>query len=144
MKNNKFERGVEVVVGLIIVNSKRKIFLAKSPKWQNKWILPGGHIDPGETIKEASLREAKEETGLDVRFSDVINYGEVINSKEFHRPVHLIYFDVLCKVKEQEVKIDGVELTDYGWFSPKEALKIKLAVEARKDIKEYIKFLQKK
>jgi len=31
------------------------------------WAVPGGSIEPGETPEEAAIREAKEETGLDVR-----------------------------------------------------------------------------
>jgi len=33
------------------------------------WLQPGGHIDAGETPWDAALREAAEETGLDVRFA---------------------------------------------------------------------------
>ena len=33
------------------------------------WLQPGGHIDPGETPWDASLRESREETGLDARFA---------------------------------------------------------------------------
>ena len=35
------------------------------------WLQPGGHIDPGETPWEGALREAVEETGLEVRFAAV-------------------------------------------------------------------------
>jgi len=140
---NKFERGVEVVVGTIIVNSEGKIFLAKSPKWNNKWIIPGGHIEPGETIIEAGLREAKEEVGLDLESSGIISYGEMINLKDFHRPAHFIYFDVLCKVQDPEIKIDGDELTEFAWFLPEEALKIELTSGSMRGIKEYIEFLVK-
>ena len=33
----------------------------------NRWLQPGGHLEPGETAPEAALREAGEETGLRVR-----------------------------------------------------------------------------
>ena len=39
------------------------------------WLQPGGHIDPGESPWEAALREAREETGLDVSFADVGDDG---------------------------------------------------------------------
>lgn len=31
-----------------------------------RWLQPGGHVDPGETAQDGALREAREETGLDV------------------------------------------------------------------------------
>ena len=34
------------------------------------WVMPGGHIDLGETLEEGVIRELKEETGIEVERKD--------------------------------------------------------------------------
>lgn len=55
----------------LIKNDKGEVLaqLRNDPRFphsHNKWELPGGKIEPGETYEEAMIREAKEETGLEV------------------------------------------------------------------------------
>jgi len=56
------------VTGSAIVVGQRGVLLLKH-KRLGIWLQPGGHIDPGETPWDAALREAREETGLDVSFA---------------------------------------------------------------------------
>lgn len=138
--NTNFPKGVEVVGSAIIENDNNEIFLVKSPKWSNKWMMPGGHIEPGEKISDALEREVEEETGLKLKPIDIIAFGELINSKDFHRPAHFIYFDLLCKLESNNIKLDGKELTEYKWVKPVEALKLDLAESYAETIQDYLNY----
>ena len=39
-----------VAVGALILNNKEEVFLAKSHKWSNKFGVPGGHVEYGESL----------------------------------------------------------------------------------------------
>jgi len=100
-------------------------------------LLPGGHIEYGETILEAAKREGEEETGLKLKPLYCINVGEHINDPAFHRKAHLIYFHIVCEALNDEIKLDNRELKDFIWISPKEALKLPNLM-AHKTIENYI------
>jgi nucleoside triphosphatase len=136
----QFLRGIEVVGSAIIEDGEGKILLVKSPKWHNKWIMPGGHIEPGEKIVDAQLREAEEEVGLKLKYVDVIAFGELIGSKDFYRPAHFVYFNILCQTDNKNVKLDNEELTEYVWVEPEKALEMDLAGSYDETIKNYLKF----
>lgn len=132
-----------MVCSALIESKDGKILLGQSPKWHNKWIFPGGHIDGGETIKEAAIREAKEEMNIEVQPTDWIVFGELINSKDFHRPGHFVYFNVLCLVSDESVEVDKREITDYVWVDPVEALSMDLAESYSEVIKKYLDYKNK-
>lgn len=56
------------VTGSAIVTGRRGVLLL-CHKRLGLWLQPGGHVDPGESPWEAALREAHEETGLSVSFT---------------------------------------------------------------------------
>lgn len=137
----KFPRGVEVVCCAVIENAKGEILLTRSPKWRDKWTLPGGHVDPGETVFQAIVREVQEEVGIAVEPVTILVWGELINSKEFDRPAHLIFADTYCRQKKSApLALDPRELTEHVWVAPQQALKMDLVETFDQTINKLISY----
>ncbi len=55
------------VDALIIYEGKLVLIKRKNPPYRDHFALPGGFVEVGEAVEEAVVREAKEETGLDIK-----------------------------------------------------------------------------
>jgi 8-oxo-dGTP pyrophosphatase MutT (NUDIX family) len=138
MDNKEFPQGIEVVTTGFI-KKDNKILLARSDKWSDTWVLPGGHIEPGETILDSCAREIEEELGLRLKPIEIFHYGEAILKKEFHRSAHFIYFDVLFEIQkdDEEIRLQESELSEYDWFAVEEALELKMYDVFKEKIRAY-------
>ena len=128
----------EPTVGALIVNNEGRILLAKSHKWFDKYTLPGGHIEVGESTIDAVRREVKEEVGLDVEVVEMLLVQEAIFTPEFYKKKHFIFIDFYCKSKDQQVKLDQDEIQDYIWVYPGAAYNLKLDSFTRKTLDKYL------
>lgn len=113
-----------VAVGVIVYKDD-KIFLAKSKKWNDRWIVPGGHLDWGEQIHDCVVREVKEETNMDVHNVQMLQLQESIFPEQFHDKRHFVFLDFMAEYKEGDIVLNE-ELQEYKWVTPSEAMKLNL------------------
>ena len=125
-------------MGALIVNKEGKILLASSHKWYDKWTIPGGHIELGETMKGALVREVKEEVGLDVSVERLLLTQEAIYTDQFWKKRHYIFLDFLCRSETDTVSLDGHEVQGYSWVWPGEALRMNLETFTRNVVEKYL------
>ncbi|MBD3397794.1 NUDIX domain-containing protein [Candidatus Micrarchaeota archaeon] len=102
-----------VAADALIVNDG-KVVLVKRKKepFEGKWALPGGFVDSGESVEDACVREAKEETGLEVRIKEMVG----VFSKPGRDPRGTVGVAFLCKVISGEIR-GGDDAAEARWFS---------------------------
>jgi len=57
---------------LVIVRRGHRFLLTQERKYGSSWSVPGGRVEPGESLAEAAVREVFEETGVPVRLDGVL------------------------------------------------------------------------
>ncbi len=133
----------KITVGALIINTNGKMLLVRCPKWQNKLVIPGGHVEWAESINEALQREIFEEVGIKIFEPKILKIQEFIFSKDYLEDRHIIALDYEVKtdVAEEDVKIDGKEIVGYVWLTPAESEK---RDDIEKTTREYIREYQRK
>jgi nucleoside triphosphatase len=88
----------EPTVGILIFNPDGDLLLLKSHKWPGRYVVPGGHVELGERVEQTVIREAMEETGLEVHDLHFLCWQEFIHDPSFWKRRHFIFFDFACGV----------------------------------------------
>ncbi len=128
----------EPTVGALILDMQGRLFLARSHKWRDRYVVPGGHVELGERLEEALRREVKEETGLDIHDVEFLMYQEFIFDEAFWKRRHYIFFDFVCRADSTEVTLNS-EAEEYVWVPPEEALQLPLEPYTVRSVEEYLR-----
>lgn len=113
-------------VGALVANAAGEVLLVRTHKWSDRWGIPGGKIQGGETAEAALRRELLEETGLEVTDIRLVLVQDCIQPPEFYRPAHFLLLNYTCRcMGEPRVRLND-EARDFRWLPPERALDLDL------------------
>lgn len=115
-------------VGAIIIEGARVVLVKRAhPPIQGQWSIPGGVLEVGEFVREAAIREAREETGLIVEPGELLGvYDRVLRDAENRVQYHYVLIDFLCRAVGGEL-LAGSDAAEVRWFTPEELPALNLA-----------------
>jgi 8-oxo-dGTP diphosphatase len=110
-----------VGVGAVIIHNGQVLLVrrAQAPL-KGRWSLPGGVVELGETLRAAVEREIREETGLLVKATEVVEVlDRIIPGDKASIQYHYVLIDFLCHCQGGELRADS-DVSEAQWTHPAE------------------------
>jgi ADP-ribose pyrophosphatase YjhB (NUDIX family) len=130
LKTSRNRRAPISTVDIIIENNDG-ILLIKRKNPPEGWALPGGFVDYGESLESAAVREAKEETGLDVELTRQFHTYSDPKRDPRHHTITTVFI-----AKATGKAVAGDDAKEVGMFG-RDALPEQIAFDHRKIMQDY-------
>jgi ADP-ribose pyrophosphatase YjhB (NUDIX family) len=111
----RYSRGLTLGVRAVVVDGLGRVFLVRH-SYVPGWHLPGGGVEPGETIMTALARELAEEGNLALTEVPVL-HGVFFNSRVSRRDHVAVY--VVRAFRQDGTPEPNHEIVEHGFFDPK-------------------------
>ncbi len=125
---------VDIIIEVQREDGKKGIVLIKRKNPPYGWAIPGGFVDYGESLEEAAVREAKEETSLDVQLEkQLYTYSDPARDPRQHTISTVFVASARGKPKAED---DAQEI---GIFT-KEEINFSLAFDHNRILTDYFEW----
>lgn len=136
--NNLENNYITMAADIIIEFDDKSIVLIKrgDAPFQGQWAIPGGGLEGDETIQETAIREAKEETGLDVELIRIIGVYSKVGRDPRGRNISVAFLakPIGGELRASSDAEDFLKTTNYA--------KLQLAFDHNQIIADYLKSIK--
>lgn len=130
---NEFAAHFLGVGGVVIHDQKVLLVKLLYGRAQGRWLVPGGFVEKGETLREAVIRELKEETSADIEPMGIVGVRSMVRNTDGLTDVYSVFKCTLRSDPDAIFPQPG-EIAEVGWFDLDELSK-------HDDIPEYTQVL---
>lgn len=118
----------KVAAGCLVVRGGKVLLVRRGIEpGYGRWVFPGGHVDRGETLEAAALRETREECGVEADLEGLVGVYSYPG-----RPVVVAVYRASLRPGSPE-PYAADETLEVGWFSPEEIDGLELAFRSSAD-----------
>ena len=139
--NGAYPNCPQVAVGAIVFKEDKVLLVLRGkPPAENLWSIPGGSVELGETLQEATEREIREEAGITIRAREPVYTFDVLErDNKGNVRFHYVIVDLAADYISGELR-PGDDAVDVRWFSADEVNKLKVSEATRKLLNERFGF----
>lgn len=134
---------IKPAASVAILNSRRELLML-CRRDNEKWTMPGGTMEYGESLTDCALREVKEESGLDVKIKDIIgtytdpNIKVAYSDGEVRQEFTIVYYG---EALNYEVVHDD-ESSQFQWVPLNKIVDLPLADSQKRRIEDVLYYLE--
>ena len=122
-----------LTVDTIIIEDNKVILIKRlNNPFKDHWAIPGGFVEYGEKVEDAAVREAKEETGLDIELTKLVG---VYSDPDRDPRGHTVTVAFLSKIIGGTLKSDS-DAKDAKFIDINELKNMKLAFDHNEILKD--------
>ena len=126
---------VRLIVVPVIRGAEERILLCRMAPdhgvFPGQWALPGGGVEPGESLRAALDREIHEELGARVVTAEPLFFKDGVFEKTFRdgvrRSLYMVFLLFACRIADQPIRLNE-EFVEFTWATPEELVGLDLNV----------------
>lgn len=116
-------RSIELAVSAVLIDDGRLLMVRRGHgPAAGEWALPGGRVDPGESLPEAVLREVAEETGIEALCGELLGWVERISDEQ-----HFVILSFTVSCLDPAEPVAGDDAAEAAWVPLDEVTERRLA-----------------
>ena len=130
--SREYPRAPTATAGAVVIRGRQVLLVKRAHEpGKGEWSIPGGRIEPGETIHDAARREVLEECGIEIEVECILGaFDRIVRDADGRVRFHYVLIDVLAAAAGGE-PMAGSDAEDCRWVTEGEMEELHIAPQLR-------------